>query len=212
MPMAKLIPLVYGGYYHIYNRRNIRENIFVEERNYAYFLSLYVKYIAPIADTYAYCLLRNHFHLLERIWTEEELIAQPNPKGLGDTSGLSPKLLDPSQQFGKLFDAYAKAMNKAYHRTGSLFQHPFGRIRVTSDEYCAQLILYIHFNPQKHGFVEYFRDYPYSSYDALLSDKPTKLARAQVIEWFSGKPAFIAAHELPLDEKKIGSLIEEDAD
>jgi REP-associated tyrosine transposase len=210
--MAKQIPLVYGGYYHIYNRGNNRENIFIEERNYAYFLTLYAKYIAPFTDIYAYCLLRNHFHLLVRIRTEEELIVQPNPKGLQDPSGLSPKLLDPSQQFGKLFDAYAKAMNKAYHRTGSLFQHPFGRIRVTRDEYFAQLILYIHFNPQKHGFVEDFREYPYSSYDALLSDKPTKLARARVIEWFSGKPAFLAAHELPVDEKKISSLIEENTD
>ena len=210
--MAKEIPLVYGGYYHIYNRGNNRENIFIEERNYAHFLMLYAKYIAPIADTYAYCLLRNHFHLLVRIWTEEELIAPPNPKGLGDPSGLSPKRLDPSQQFGAFFDAYAKAINKAYNRTGSLFQHPFGRIRVTSDEYFAQLILYIHFNPQKHGFVEDFREYPYSSYDAMLSNKPTKLARAQVLERFSGKPAFIAAHASPVDEKEIRALIEEDAD
>lgn len=210
--MARQIPLVYGGYYHIYNRGNNRENIFIEERNYAYFLTLYAKYITPLADTYAYCLLRNHFHLLVRVRTEDELIAQPNPKRLRDPSGLSPNLFDPSQQFGKLFDAYAKSINKAYHRTGSLFQHPFSRIRVTSDEYFAHLILYIHFNPQKHGFVEDFRDYPYSSYDALLSNNPTKLARDRVIEWFSGIPAFIAAHEKPVDEKNIGALIEEDGD
>ena len=210
--MAKQIPLGHGGYYHIFNRGNNRENIFIEERNYAYFLTLYAKYITPIADTYAYCLLRNHFHLLVRILTEDELIARSNPKGLGDPSGLSPQLLDPSQQFGAFFDAYAKAINKAYNRTGSLFQHPFGRIRVASDEYFAQLIRYIHFNPQKHGFVEDFREYPYSSYNAMLSNKPTRLARTQVIEWFGGKPAFIAAHESLVDEAKIRALIEEDAD
>ncbi|MBM3128745.1 MAG: hypothetical protein FJ009_08995 [Chloroflexi bacterium] len=200
--MAKQIPLVRGGCYHIYNRGNNRENIFIEERNYAYFLNLYTKYIVPIAETYAYCLLRNHFHLLVRIRTEEECA---NPKGLGDPSGL-----DASQQFGKLFDAYAKAINKAYSRTGSLFQHPFGRIRVTRDEYFAQLIRYIHFNPQKHGFAEDFRTYPYSSYNALLSNQPTRLARAQVLEWFDGQPAFIAAHASPTDERQIAEWIEED--
>jgi REP element-mobilizing transposase RayT len=203
--MAKQIPLVCGGYYHIYNRGNNRENIFIEERNYAYFLDLYAKYIASIAETYAYCLLRNHFHLLVRILTEEELAVRSDPKGLRNPLGL-----DPSQQFGKLFDAYAKAINKAYSRTGSLFQHPFGRVRVTSDEYFAQLIRYIHFNPQKHGFVADFREYPNSSYTALLSNQPTRLARAQVLDWFNGQPAFIAAHGSPTDERQIAEWIEED--
>lgn len=208
--MAKQIPLVYGGYYHVYNRGNNRENIFIEERNYAYFLNLYTKYIVPIADTYAYCLLRNHFHFLIWIRSEDELRAQ-SPTSL-HPAGLSPQLSDPSQRFGAFFDAYAKAINKAYNRTGSLFQHPFGRIRVTSDEYFAHLVRYIHFNPQKHGFVTDFREYPYSSYNALLSNKPTHVARTQVIEWFGGKPAFIAAHASLADEEKIRELIEEDTD
>jgi putative transposase len=65
-------PLYPGGYYHVFNRGNNGENVFLEKRNYPYFLSLYTKYIEPIAETYAYCLLRNHFHLLVRIKTEEE--------------------------------------------------------------------------------------------------------------------------------------------
>ena len=70
--MTSPAPLEYGQYYHIYNRGNNREDVFYEERNYRHFLSLYAKYILPIADTYAYCLLRNHFHLLVRILTQEE--------------------------------------------------------------------------------------------------------------------------------------------
>ena len=57
-------PLAYDGYYHIYNRGNNRENIFKETRNYRYFLTLYAKHIEPVADTFAYCLLPNHFHWL----------------------------------------------------------------------------------------------------------------------------------------------------
>jgi hypothetical protein len=59
--------LEYGVTYHIYNRGNNGETIFLEERNYAYFIKLYEKYIVPIADSFAYCLLGNHFHILLRI-------------------------------------------------------------------------------------------------------------------------------------------------
>lgn len=60
-------------YYHIYNRGNNRENIFQEDRNYWHFLKLYLHHIEPIAQTFAYCLLRNHFHLLVKIKTEDEI-------------------------------------------------------------------------------------------------------------------------------------------
>ena len=60
--------------YHIYNRGINGENIFKEERNYRYFLEKYAKYIEPIADTFAYCLLGNHFHIAIRTKSEAELI------------------------------------------------------------------------------------------------------------------------------------------
>lgn len=72
--MSKEIPLLSGQYYHIYNRGNNGENLFREERNYAYFFKLYIHYIYPIADTYAYCLMRNHFHLLVRYFCGTGLV------------------------------------------------------------------------------------------------------------------------------------------
>jgi hypothetical protein len=72
--MSKPAPLQYGQYYHIYSRGTNGENIFVEERNYRHFLRLYTRYVSPVADTFAYCLLRNHFHLLGRIKTLDELV------------------------------------------------------------------------------------------------------------------------------------------
>jgi putative transposase len=204
--MSKPDSLQYGRHYHIYNRGNNRENVFIEERNYAYFLSLYAKYIEPMADTFAYCLLRNHFHFLVRIKTEDEIL---NPKGLGDPSGFLP---NPSQQFGNLFDAYAKAINKAYHRTGSLFEHPFGRVPVTTDAYLVNLVHYIHLNPQKHGFVTEFAEYPYSSYAALRSHQPSLLKRQVVLDWFNGKAAFDEFHQRRLDEKAAAPFIGDDPD
>ncbi len=75
--MTSPSPLQPDTYYHVYNRGTNRENIFFEERNYAHFLKLYAHHIEPVAETFAYCLLRNHFHLLIRVKNEEEI----DPKG-----------------------------------------------------------------------------------------------------------------------------------
>lgn len=58
-----------GGYYHIYNRANGKDNLFRQAQDYRHFLRLYQKYILPVADTFAWVLMPNHFHLLVRIKT-----------------------------------------------------------------------------------------------------------------------------------------------
>ena len=200
--MSKPKPLAYGVYYHIYNRGNNRQNIFLEERNYRHFLNLYGKYIPLVADTFAYCLLPNHFHLLVRIKTaDEQMQNQKNPA--------SSRVLKPSQQFSNLFNAYTKAINKTYHRTGSLFEHPFGRIPVVSDTYFVQLVTYIHRNPQRHGLVDDFREWPYSSYRTMLSLHPTQLKRDEVLEWFVGAENLEAMHRGVVNYRQITSLVEE---
>lgn len=118
--MQNLPLLEHGKFFHIYNRGNNGENIFIEERNYHYFLLLYEKYILPVADTFAFCLLMNHFHLFVRIKSEGEIIKGMDLQGLDDVEGL--KIPDPTNQFSIFFNAYAKAINKAYGRTGSLFE------------------------------------------------------------------------------------------
>ena len=59
--------LTCGNYYHIYNRGIDSCNLFLESDNYEYFLSLYDKYISPVADTFAWVLMPNHFHFLVRL-------------------------------------------------------------------------------------------------------------------------------------------------
>jgi REP element-mobilizing transposase RayT len=199
-------PLQYGQTYHIYNRGNNRENIFYEDRNYRYFLQLYARYIEPIAFTSCYCQLRNHFHVLVRIKTVDEQQAFHIDQQIEQPF----KPRRPSQQFGNLFNAYAKAINKAYGRTGSLFEHPFRRVQVESDAHIVQLVAYIHRNPEKHGFVDDFRTWPYSSYQTLLSHKPTRLRREQVLDWFAGRQGFQSYHRRELNERPIGHLTLDD--
>lgn len=66
--MSEFYPtLEEGGYYHIYNRANGSDNLFRQKSDYRHFLRLYQKYIVPVADTFAWVLMPNHFHLLVRI-------------------------------------------------------------------------------------------------------------------------------------------------
>jgi len=65
--------LIFGHFYHIYNRGINSCDLFRKPDNYEYFLMQYDKYISPIADTYAWVLMPNHFHLLVRVKNEEEI-------------------------------------------------------------------------------------------------------------------------------------------
>ena len=60
-------------YYHIFNHAVSNNNLFKNDGNYNFFLKKYAKYIFPIADTFAYCLMPNHFHFAVRIKKEKEI-------------------------------------------------------------------------------------------------------------------------------------------
>jgi REP element-mobilizing transposase RayT len=196
--MTKPQPLIPGSFYHIYNRGNNRETIFRTAENYRFFLERYAHYIELVATTYAYCLLPNHFHLLVYIRPAPELPTFPE---VGNSTR------QPHHAFKNLFISYALAYNRRYQRTGSLFQKPFKRKRVDKERYFMTLVTYIHRNPQKHGLVDDFRDWPWSSYPALISEKPTKIQRTEVIDWYGSRANFINAHSIDVDEKSIAHLL-----
>ena len=171
-PYVKLEP---GKCYHIYNRGNNKETLFKEHQDYFHFLCLWVKHIEPVAKTFCYNLLPNHFHFFIRIEdTNSELQAS-----------------DVSQAFANYFNAYAKSINHKYDRTGSLFQERFRRAEIDTDAYFTKIIGYIITNAVKHGHCKDVADYPYSAYNSLISDKPTRLLRKKVMDWFGGKQHFI---------------------
>jgi hypothetical protein len=145
--------------------------------------------------------MRNHFHLLVRVKENQTCQVSGNLAGL-----------NVSRQFSNLFNSYAKAINITYQRTGSLFEKPFSRIEIGSERYFSRLIHYIHFNPQKHGFIEDFRGYPFSSYQALISSKPTHLCRDEALGWFHGRQGFVELHEMLCDEMHVRHLVEGDFD
>lgn len=177
------------AFYHFYNRGNNRENIFREEENYTYFLTLLKRYLLPVAEFYSYCLLPNHFHFILRIKDEKEL-----------PSDIQKGQKRVTQPFSNFFNAYSKAFNKRYDRRGSLFQEHPKRIRIENSDYLRNLILYVNTNPDHHGIGDY-RSYPYSSYRALGTSGHTSLKRDEVHELFGGRENFI--HCVALAKERI---------
>jgi len=196
--MQKIEKLVFGRYYHIYNRGINGCNIFKEPENYEYFLGLYDFHISPVADTFAWVLMPNHFHILVRIKEEDEISAL-HLTGVKKLSGVKP----PHQYFSNLFNAYAKAVNKRFLRHGALFERPFNRKEIDEPLYLRQAILYIHNNPVHHGFSDHPMDYPWSSYLNCVSIKPTSLHRKTVVGWFDNLANFKYAHNKKIDMERI---------
>jgi putative transposase len=197
-------------FYHIYNRGINGCPIFLETTNYEHFLMLYDKYISPVADTYAWVLMGNHFHLLVKILNlRPQNPHLQNPQGFANLEGLDGFDDDLTiekrihQQFSNLFNAYTKAFNKMYGRTGSLFEHTFRRKLIDHHEYLKQVILYIHNNPVHHGFCTHPVEYLWSSYLSCISVKPTKLQREAVIGWFDSKANFKTRHNGKIEVEEI---------
>ncbi len=189
----QLEPLKQSQYYHFYNRGNNNGVVFFEEENYFYFLELIKRHLSSIADFYSYCLLPNHFHLIFRIKDDKTFLTKYKDNIY--------------QPFSNLFNAYTKAINKKYNRTGSLFQKHPKRIAIKNEEYLRNLIIYINTNPSHHNLAEY-KNYKYSSYQSLISDKPTLLKRKEVINMFGDIDNFKYVHEIrKIKIDLIGELI-----
>lgn len=199
----KIQPLEPGMFYHVYNRGNNGIDLFYDTDCYYHFLRLYEKYMEPVAETYAWCLLGNHFHLLVYIKKDEEI----DISKLEYSTVEKPKIVNASKQLSHLFNAYTQAINKRFKRTGSLFEKPFHRKLVSSDDYFQKLIYYIHNNPVYHGFCEDINEYPWSSYASIVSEKPTQIKRKEVIDAFYGLDNFIAYHNQDQNLFDIDNLI-----
>lgn len=159
-----------GACYHVYNRGLNKQEIFLDERDYAVFLHYLKHYLTPHAppfggepppaikeadlswqiDLLAFCLMPNHFHLL--IKQKERFSMVKLMRGLGD--------------------AYVKYFNKRNGRLGPLFQGRYKAVVVESEAQLLYLTRYIHRNP-----LEAFPDldqggslsnYSYSSYPTYL--------------------------------------------
>ena len=173
----KLEILAKDHFYHIYNRGINSEPIFLSNDNKLYFLKLFSKHMIGKVAIYAYCLMDNHFHIVIKVTEEEKIV---------------------TQSLSNLFNSYAKAFNKQNDRTGSLFEKHFKRIEIQDENYLRNIIQYVHLNPKNHLDLNY-KTYKYSSFQALISDKETKLEREEVLSYFDSIDNFIYCHDFKSD-------------
>jgi REP element-mobilizing transposase RayT len=170
-------------FYHIFNRGVNSKLVFFNNENCNHFLRKAKIYLIPYFDIYAYCLMPNHFHFLLKVKPQiDESLSFNN-------GGLHSKECFFSKAIGKLISSYIQSFNKVYQRSGPLFESPFKRILIDSEEYLRNLIVYIHQNPEN------FQNYKFSSYLAMISNAETHIQRDEVIELFGGRENFIECHK-----------------
>ncbi len=178
-------PILPNNYYHIYNRACGFDKIFLEDRNYYFFMDLFRERMFEFLDLYCYCLIPNHFHMLVRIKPSKRL----------DTD-----VVNYSKIFGNLFASYAQSFNHYYHRKGSLFSQNFRRKLIADDDYLRTVVVYIHRNPVKHGLVSSVTDWKYSSFLEYLKGYPKYCnMKSEVLKWFSTEEIFRFCHTLDPD-------------
>jgi putative transposase len=193
-----------GTKYHIYNRGINREDIFKINYDYSNFLLGLNKYLHIYGKIHTYCLMPNHFHLLFETNSEEEIrekLLLPTPvinKATGEA--IFSKHADKSiswiisNAFSSLFKSHAQRINNRGDRVGKLFDVPFRRKVIRDDQYFTKLIYYIHKNPQVHGLVSDFRQYPFSSYLDYKRMSVGIIFPDEVLNWFGSLDAFIKCH------------------
>ena len=107
----------------------------------------------------------NHFHLLLRIKDEATIREQLalGELGVQNKAEMAQKTIEQiiNNQFAKFFNSYAQSINHQEKpngklRTGALLEEPFRRIPILTQDYLMRMVYYIHFNPQKHSFTNYF--------------------------------------------------------
>lgn len=187
----KLEILVPDGTYHICNRANGTEKIFLDAENYRFFKSRFKIYISPIAEVYCYCLMPNHFHYVLRIRTENELKIFFKDKIKNYDLD---KLL--SKQFSNFLSSYSQAFNKVNFRKGSLFMKNFKRKRISDAIYFRNVIFYVHQNALQAQLTDKIENYNFSSYFSIVHNtEAADLLRENLISVFGDLENFKAFHE-----------------
>lgn len=198
--------------YHVFNRTNNKEKLFLSEENHRFFLKKYSEYLSPLSESIAWCLLSNHFHFLIRI-KSEELIAtylmSRDKKSLSTTEkGFLKGDINLSEliesAFKRFFQSYALAFNKVHKRKGNLFYKPFKRLEVVDESHFIQVIIYIHTNPVKHGFTRDFSTWKWSSYQTILAENDS-----EILNWLGGKDQFVKLHKESGVTSEVDSAIED---
>ena len=162
-----------GNYYHIYNRGNGKQDIFLDNQDYNFFLMRLRQNLFPKEDynfrtpplpensfsLISYCLMPNHFHFLLRQNENVQI----------------------TKLISRLCTSYSKYFNKKHGRVGHVFQDKFKQSLVDDNKYLVWLSAYIHQNPKVAGLVKNMDDYKWSSYSEFIGSKTDTMCDRKII-------------------------------
>jgi len=203
-----------GEYYHIYNKTNNKEDLFVSNQNRLFFLDLARSKLSGFVKILAYSLLGNHFHFCVKIRSHVEVINFI--KSLPDAKRSQRMMQFAENQddvdlfdeifyylFSGVFNSYAQSFNKKESRKGNLFYKSFKRSLLESVDKIQYNIYYIHHNARRHNLVTDFRDHEWNSYLLITILDDSIVNVNAVLAVFGDLSAFIEYHKrflLPGDE------------
>lgn len=131
-----------GICYHVLNRGNRRDQVFLDDADYEYFLTLVgracERHRMRVLD---YCLMSNHFHLV--LW----------PHGDGDLGRWMHALMTPQ----------VRRYNLRHRRDGHVWGGRFKAFPVQDDEHLTTVLRYVERNPLRAGLVTHAAAWPWSS-------------------------------------------------
>ena len=185
--------------YHVYNHAVSDQNIFNFDFDFTDFLLKYKKYISPFVNTYAYCLMPNHFHLTFKVKAYNQLVTVAKL----DPTKTSLQLVKSEDhvndfflaQWKRMLSSYAIAYNNRNKRRGQLFLKRMKRVSIDEEVRLSYLIAYIHHNPIHHGFYKNYETWKHSSYKVYHDTiKSSNLDLDYVYKWFDGKDNMLKYH------------------
>jgi putative transposase len=164
MPRA-LRRLIAGGIYHVTNRGNRKQPIFLSDADRLLFLEIGRK-IAGLRrwSVHGYCLMQNHYHLV---------VETPNP--------------DLSAGMQAINSEYAQWFNRGHGFVGHVFQGRFKAVLIESDWHLLELARYLAMNPVRAGLCLSPSQWPWSSFGELMEEPALPLVHSSKVLRFFGE-------------------------
>jgi putative transposase len=159
-----------GAVYHVMNRGRVRQPIFLRPEDYQAFLdTLAAAHRRWGIEVFAFCLMRNHYHVCLR--TPQGNLARV----MRHVDGL-----------------YTQRFNRSHGRDGSLFRGRYKALIIEADDYLSAVVRYIHLNPLEARIAKNPEEYRWSSHRHYLQVRgvPDWLNAAEVLEQLGGRKAF----------------------
>lgn len=191
MRKIKIVP---GEYYHVYNRGNNKQPVFLDERDWIRFLFLTIYFQSSLTFYNIGRQVTNfvrHSVFNIRGETIKEIIKNRGVELINFTQmpnhfhliirELKEKGI--SQYMQKVLDAYTKYFNAKYKNSGHLFQGPFQIVHIKDDNQLIYLSAYIHRNPREiKEWTNKEYSFPWSSYqDCVNKNRWDELLKIGII-------------------------------